>query len=130
MMILLDTHAWIWWVDESPALPMAARRSIDNADVIGIPAICCWELAMLVSKQRLRLNMDVDAWMDVALTRPKVQLVPLTPAIAVLSTRLPGEFHGDPADRLIVASSLSLKFPLVTRDEKITDWGFVTVCWS
>lgn len=129
-MILLDTHAWIWWVDESPALPMAARGSIDNADVIGIPAICCWEVAMLVSKQRLRLNMDVKVWMDVALARPRVQLVPLTPAIAALSTRLPGEFHGDPADRLIVASSLLLKVPLVTRDEKITDSGFVTVCWS
>ncbi|WP_425482507.1 hypothetical protein [Allochromatium palmeri] len=56
--------------------------------------------------------------------------MPLTPGIAALSTRLHGDFHGDPADRLIVASSLVMNAPLVTRDEKITDWGFVTVCWN
>jgi|GEM_PF-4839753 len=50
--------------------------------------------------------MDVQIWIDVALQRPKVHLLPLTPEIAVLSTRLPIDFHGDPSDRLIVASSL------------------------
>lgn len=115
---------------ESSALPAAARRRIDEADRIAVPAICCWELAMLVAKQRIGLSMDVEVWIDLALQRPKVELLPLTPAIAVLSTRLPGDFHGDPADRLIVASSLSSSAPLVTRDQKITDWGFVRVYWQ
>ncbi len=129
-MIVLDTQTWIWWMTESSALPAAARRRIDEADRIAVPAICCWELAMLVAKQRIGLSMDVEVWIDLALQRPKVELLPLTPAIAVLSTRLPGDFHGDPADRLIVASSLSSSAPLVTRDQKITDWGFVRVYWQ
>lgn len=129
-MIVLDTHAWIWWVNESESLPDVTRRRIEDAERIAVPAICCWELAMLVAKQRIVLSMDVEVWIDLALQRPKVELMPLTPTIAVLSTRLPGEFHGDPADRLIVASSLSTNSPLVTRDEKIVDWGFVRVCWQ
>ncbi|MEA3643255.1 MAG: type II toxin-antitoxin system VapC family toxin [Lamprobacter sp.] len=128
-MIILDTHAWIWWIDESPTLPEATRQLIDRADYVGIPAICCWELAMLVAKHRIGLSMDVAVWIKLAFQRPSVGLLPLTPEIAVLSTRLPGEFHGDPADRLIVASSLTHNALLVTRDEKITDWGMVPVYW-
>lgn len=85
---------------------------------------------MLVAKERIGLNMDVEVWIDLALQRPSVELLPLTPEIAVLSTRLPVAFHGDPADRLIVASSLAHNAPLITRDEKITDWGFVPVVWK
>jgi len=84
---------------------------------------------MLVEKKRLGLTLDVQVWIDLALQRPGVELLPLTPEVAVLSTRLPGDFHGDPADRLIVASSLSWNAPLVTKDKKILDWGFSTVCW-
>ena len=129
-MIILDTHAWIWWVNESEQLPKATRLLIERSNRIGIPAICCWELAMLVAKGRIGLSMDVAVWLDLALQRPGVELLPLTPDIAVLSTRLPGNFHGDPADRLIVASSLSRNAPLVTKDEKITHWGFIPVYWE
>ena len=128
-MILLDTHAWIWWTNESSNLSSKARDAIQEADLIGIPAISCWEVAMLVSKQRVGLAMDVQVWIEVALQYSKVKLLPLTPEIAVLSTRLPGDFHGDPADRLIVASSLSHQAALATKDRKITDWGFIPVCW-
>ncbi len=129
-MIILDTHAWIWWANESTKLSQSAFRAIESAEWVGIPAICSWELAMLVAKQRIGLAMDVEIWIDLSLQRPRVKLLPLTPEIAVLATQLPGEFHGDPADRLIVASSLAKNAPLVTKDQKIVDWGFVTVCWS
>lgn len=128
-MIVLDTHAWIGWVNESNAFPASALRAIESADAIGIPAICCWELAMLVEKARIGLSMDVEVWINLALQRPKVELLPLTAEIAVLSTRLPGHFHGDPADRLIVASSLSSNAQLLTKDEKITAWGYASVSW-
>lgn len=84
---------------------------------------------MLVAKKRVGLSMDVAVWIDLALQRPKVKLLPLTPEIAVLSTRLPGDFHGDPADRLIVASSLAAGAPLVTKDRAITDWGYLSIRW-
>ncbi len=128
-MIILDTHAWIWWTSESPNLSEKAADAIKNASQIGIPAICCWELAMLESKKRIGLNIDVQVWIDLALQKEKVQLIPLSPEIAVLSTRLPEEFHGDPADRIIVASSLVNKAPLVSKDTKISSCNFVRTIW-
>jgi PIN domain nuclease of toxin-antitoxin system len=128
-MIVLDTHAWIWWTNESGKLSTKALDAINGADLIGIPAISCWELAMLVSKGRIGLSMDVQIWIDAALQRPKVSLLPLTPEIAVLSTRLPGDFHGDPSDRLIVASSLVHKAALVSKDGKIQSCQYLQVIW-
>lgn len=128
-MIILDTHAWIWWLTESPKLSLKATEAIKNNTLIGIPAISCWELSMLVSKNRIKLSMDVQIWMSLAFQNPKVKLLPLTPEIAVLSTRLPGEFHGDPADRLIVASSLVHQVSLISKDEKIKRWGYLPVIW-
>lgn len=69
------------------------------SSIIGIPAISCWELAMLVAKNKIGLSMDVQIWMSLAFQHPKAQLLTLSPEIAVLSTRLPGEFPGDPADK-------------------------------
>ncbi|MBE9195555.1 MULTISPECIES: type II toxin-antitoxin system VapC family toxin [Synechocystis] len=128
-MIVLDTHAWFWWLAESPEISRTALDFIQSSDVVGIPAISCWELAMLVSKERIQLSMDVQVWMDLAFQHPKVTLLPLTSEIAVLSTRLPGEFHGDPADRLIVATCLVNKSYLVTKDKKITSWNYLPVIW-
>ncbi|ELS00051.1 type II toxin-antitoxin system VapC family toxin [Gloeocapsa sp. PCC 73106] len=84
---------------------------------------------MLVAKNRIGLSMDVQIWMNLAFQHPLAQLLPLTPEVAVLSTRLPGDFHGDPADRLIVASSLVHKVSLVSKDEKIQKWGYLPVIW-
>jgi PIN domain nuclease of toxin-antitoxin system len=128
-MIILDTHAWLWWANESPKLSTKANEIIQAADLIGIPAICCWEIAMLATKSRIELSMDILDWIDLALKRPKIQLLPLTPTIAVKSPQLPGDFHGDPADRLIVATSLIHQSPLVSKDQKIQDWDYIKVIW-
>ena len=128
-MIILDTHAWIWWITESENLSVQATEAINKADIIGIAAISCWELAILVAKNRIGLSMDVQIWINLALQHPKIQLLALTPEIAVLSTRLPGNFHGDPADRLIVASSLVDKAQLISKDDKIKQWGYLQVIW-
>ncbi len=128
-MIILDTHAWLWWANESTKLSSKANEIIQEADIIGIPAICCWEIAMLATKSRIELSMDVSDWIDLALNRPKIQLLPLTPKIAVKSTQLPSDFHGDPADRLIVATSMIHQSSLVSKDRKIQNWGHVEVIW-
>ena len=128
-MIMLDTHAWIWWASESPRIPKSALDEIEKSDVLGVSIISCWEVAMLVAKQRIGFKMDVQDWIDQALERPKVLLVQLDPQIVVLSTHLPGEFHGDPADRLIVATCLKFAFPLVTKDRGITDWRQIQIIW-
>lgn len=129
IVILLDTHAWIWYATESKELPDGTRRSIERSDDIGISVMSCWETAMLVARGRLAFGMEIGEWIELALSRPKVRLLPLDPKSAVLSTRLPGDFHGDPVDRMIVATALTCHARLVTKDRRITEWGYVPVIW-
>ena len=129
-MIILDTHTWLFWVDyKLDLLGKRALAAIQNESVLGVSVISCWEIGMLVSKQRIALSTDIQDWIDKALAYRKIELVELSPQIAVLSTRLPGEFHGDPSDRMIVASALKNNCPLVTKDRQIKDWGHVKTIW-
>ncbi len=84
---------------------------------------------MLVEKGRLGLRMDTQQWVELALQRPKVFTLPFMPREAVFATQLPGGFHGDPADRFIVTSSLIHNAPLVTKDKRTRDWGKVPIVW-
>ena len=124
--ILLDTHIWFYFINDGPGrLPAEAGRAIGDNDVLGVSIISGWEIAMLVAKDRLRLSIDVQDWITRALKYKGIKLIDLTPEIAVLATRLPGAFHKDPADRLIVASCLKLGAPLLTLDRAIRDWGHI-----
>ncbi|MDB5099285.1 MAG: hypothetical protein JWM80_3706 [Cyanobacteria bacterium RYN_339] len=126
--VVLDTHAWIWLMNGQP-LADAAREAIAAAAAHGavlVPAIAVWEVGMLEAKGRLALDGPVLAWVERALAAPGVQLAPLTPRIAIDSTALPGELHGDPADRLIVATARQHDALLVTRDAKLLGYGFVS----
>ena len=78
---------------------------------------------MLETKRRITLTTDPLRWVNDALRLPGFSLIPLSPEIAVTSSRLPGDFHGDPADRIIVASALVEKAMLITNDHKILDYG-------
>jgi len=127
--ILLDTHAWIWWASQSPKLSNLARQRIEVESTVGITPISCWEVAMLVEKGRLKLDRDVGQWVDDAMALPKLILAPLTPRIAVRSVRLPSDFHGDPADRMIVATAQEMGAPVVTKDERIQQSGLVATIW-
>lgn len=129
-MIVLDTHAWLFWVNDSiDELSPAALDAIRSKQTLGVSAISCWEMAMLVAKERIKLSIDIQFWVNEALNYPGVKLLELKPEIAVLSTRLPGIFHGDPADRIIAATCLYHKAGIITRDKKITKWGHVPVYW-
>ncbi len=121
-MIVLDTHALVWVVDGSDRLGAAAREEVEGAaraGGIGISAITCWEIALLAERGRLRLACEVTTWLDGALSLPGVRLMAIDPPIAVASVRLPGDFHSDPADRLIVATARHHGVPLVTADRAI-----------
>jgi PIN domain nuclease of toxin-antitoxin system len=128
-MIVLDTHVWIWWVSDPRRLSKDAERAIRSARRIGVPAISLWEFAMLRAKGRIETDRPPLEWVRLALALPRVELLPLTPAIAVHSSQLGGDFHGDPADRLIVATALAESAPLVSRDEKIHKYGGIPVVW-
>jgi PIN domain nuclease of toxin-antitoxin system len=127
-LIVLDTHAWIWWNAEPDKLSGLARQAIDDADEVGICPISCWELAMLVSKGRLKLDRAPLEWVNEALSDDFCKVIPISPAIAVTAGTLEG-FHGDPADRLIVATAIQTGVPLVTRDRQIRDFGRVDSVW-
>ena len=128
-MTVVDTHAWLWWVGEPARLGREARRSLDSAKRIGVPAICCLEVAALAARGRVTLDRPPLAWMQQALAMPRVELLPLTPAIAVKAAGLPSSFPGDPADRLIVASALVEGAVLVTRDAAIQNASVVETVW-
>ncbi len=125
-MIILDTHVWIWWVDGSAQLPhdYSAAIQAEAPNGLGVCAISCWEVAKLVERGRLQLSAPVGQWLTLAL-RPPIQLFPLTPDVAVGSTRLPGTFHRDPADQLIVATARHYDCPVVTLGRLIRGYPHV-----
>ncbi len=126
-MIILDTHIWIWWTHIPEQLSPAQRAIIseNETDLIGVSAISCWEIAKLVEYRRLELPVALEDWFDQALSYPGLQLLALSPEIAIESTRLPGKFHRDPADQIIVATARVYDCPLVTSDEKILSYAHV-----
>jgi len=130
-MILLDTHALIWWVNGDPMSPRAASAMAVELEggEIAISSITAWEIAMLTTRGRLSLSIDVTTWLAAIQQIERVKFVAIDNEIAVDAVELPGEFHKDPADRLIVATARKLRVPIVTADEKITGYPHVRTIW-
>ena len=120
--LLLDTHTLLWMVEHHPRLGAETARILNRAareDRIAVSAITPWEIALLASKKRIDLHRDTLDWINAALSLPGILLIPLDPAIAVASTRLPFEMHPDPADRIIVATARHIGATLVTADQAL-----------
>lgn len=120
-MIVLDTHIWIWWVGEVDRLSAEDRSYIQmvQSEGLGVSAFSVWEVAKLHQKKRIEFSVPLREWITKALERPFVELVPLSPDIIVDSIDLPGNFHDDPADQVIVATARVYDCPLLTYDEAI-----------
>jgi PIN domain nuclease of toxin-antitoxin system len=88
-----------------------------------VSVISAWEVGMLEARGRLRFDIPCEEWLEHAFGMPGLSLMPLTPSICVRCSRLPGVFHGDPADRLIVATARELGAVLLTRDELILQYA-------
>ncbi len=119
--LLLDTHVWIWLM-LGEKLTLKTQTLIEEHAESGglfLSCISLWEVSMLAAKNKIHLDRPCSEWIEAALNEPKINLITLTPAISVESAYLPGEFHGDPADRLIVATARIELLTLLTRDEKI-----------
>ena len=130
-MIILDTRVWVWWALGLPNLREAQRRAIaeNENDRIGICTFSCWEVAKLVQGNKLRLPVELTEWFDTSLKYPGVALLYMTPEIAIESNRLPGDFHRDPADQIIVATARIHRCPLVSSDEKIRRYPHVSTVY-
>jgi PIN domain nuclease of toxin-antitoxin system len=120
---LLDTHAWVWWICGDSRLTAREREVLDSLPPSLRPVlaeISLWEVAMLVERGRLELNMDLERWLAVASSPATVELARVTSAVAAEVARLPSRFHRDAADRLIVATARVRKLRVLTRDRMIT----------
>ena len=126
--LMLDTHVWLWLAAGTPEkLRPATRKVLERASVSSpllVSIVSVWEVALLESKKRLRLPMPVNEWVERALDRPEIRLIGLEHASTVIdSCRLPGDFHPDPADRLLVATARRENAVFVTQDRKILEYG-------
>ncbi len=130
-MILLDTHALIWWINGDPMSVRATSAMAAELEggEIAISSITAWEIAMLTTRGRLSLSIDVAIWLAAIQQIERVRFVAIDNEIAVNAVELPGEFHKDPADRLIVATARKLGVPIVTADEKIKGYPHVRTIW-
>lgn len=124
--ILLDTHIVLWLMEGKSEFSKKTLEIIEQAaskNSLFISAISIWEISMLEVKGRIILSQPISDWIKQTLASPGIQLLPLTPEISIESSNLPGNFHGDPADRIIVATARIENLTLITKDKKILEYG-------
>ncbi len=132
-MILLDTHAWIWWASSPDNLSKRALKAAEDAiqgeGGLAVSSISVWEVMLLVQKKRLRLAIDVQEWIKKNEQMPFLRFLPLTNSIAVQSVLLPPPLHGDPADRIIAATACIHNMALITKDSRLQTCPEVRTIW-
>jgi PIN domain nuclease of toxin-antitoxin system len=126
--IVVDTHAWVWWIAERTQLSPKALNAISSND-LAISPMTIWEIAMLHDRGRLYLNSSPLEWIDKALASSGTIVLPISAKIAVLAGTLRSNDLRDPADRLIVAAALQHGVPLVTKDGLIRRSAVVETIW-
>ena len=123
--LLVDTHVWIWYVDGAPLPPLldVLLRRANGEHRLLVSDISAWEIATKAGKGKLDLAIDSALWIHRAERMPGFTLVPLDRELLLLSTRLPGALHGDPTDRMIVATAILRACPLVTAHRRIIEYA-------
>jgi len=117
-MIVLDTHIWLWWMnDDIRTLEPGRVVQIKHGDLVAVSAISCFEVAWLAHHGRIVLPCDKEEWFAKALDGSGIVLLPVTPKIAALAVELP-EHHSDPQDRIIIATALAHDAKLMSSDKK------------
>jgi PIN domain nuclease of toxin-antitoxin system len=125
--LLLDTHIWLWYLEgtERQLRPTAIEllRRANQAHQLLVSDVSVWEIGVKVAKGTLHLAIDVSLWVARAERAPGMMFLPLDRATMLLSTKLPGAVHGDPADRMLIAAALLQRCPLVTADRTIIEYA-------
>ena len=124
--LVIDTHAFIWIMNNDKTINNKIHGDIQKICSSGFLLVSCvsiWEIAMLKSKKRVTFEQPLHQWIERATAFPFVKIVDLSTAIILEGFQLPGNFHADPFDRMIVATARVLGIPLLTRDQKILDYA-------
>lgn len=130
-MVVCDTHALVFDALAPQQLSPKAARAIQRAEADGVLAcadISLWEVSMLIQKGRLTVDAAAEDFLEMLLASRAVRVLPITPKIAALAAS-PGFTHGDPADRLIAATALANKAPLITKDARLRDVPNLKTLW-
>lgn len=132
-MIVLDTHALIWWTDSPQKLSEKARRIIEEEKLkegnILVSSISTLEIYRLVKNRKLQLMNHVDSWLEKVESLPAVRFIPMDNRIAAYSINLTDFDHKDPADRIIIATALQYGAAVVSSDKKILEYPHVQSIW-
>lgn len=122
MSVLLDTHVWVWWLTPDSPLSRAERDELDakaGRRELFLSAISLWEVQMLHTKRRVELPLPFAEWLGRAADDRVISVLPLSVEVVLALDGLPASFHGDPADRLIVATARAHPLSLATHDTAI-----------
>lgn len=128
-MMLLDTHAWLWWCSDRKKMPAPLVRRLAKENELCVSAISAWEICMLVDKGRLKLSIEPRLAIRALASAEGIRMIAISDAIATEAALLGNHFHGDPADRFVVATACDLRAKLVTKDERITSAKLVETVW-
>jgi PIN domain nuclease of toxin-antitoxin system len=132
--ILLDTHALVWWISDPKRIPAKGTRFINAAvragDAIAVSSISIWEIAMLVARGRLSLTMDAAAWIDKVEGLPFLTFIPVDNQIALRSVQLENFPNRDPADRMIASTALGHGATLITADVALHKYTQLKTAWD
>lgn len=126
MTVLLDTHALLWWQAGGARLSPAAMRAIRDADAVLVSPLSCWEMATLQRQGKIELDRDAMRWAHALFLAPRVEVADLSVTAATWAGTLDSEgFPGDPIDRMLYATAMDLRVPLISKDERLTEFARV-----
>lgn len=132
-MTVLDTQSLLWWINSSRKLSKKARNKIQSEikkdEHLLVSSISIWEISLLIKRGRLKLTMDIFSWVEKIESLPYIQFIPVDNKIAAKSVMLPNPLHDDPADRIIIATSLLYGATLITSDKKILNYPHMKSVW-
>jgi PIN domain nuclease of toxin-antitoxin system len=130
-MILLDTHVVVWLLTSPERISKVALKAMAELDALGerpvVSSVTIYEIAYGARRGRIRLHVDEETFL--ARMRVAFDFWPITDAIAFKAASLPEPFHGDPMDRMIAATAITLDCVLITADERIRDANLCKVLW-
>lgn len=115
--LILDTHIWVWWIDQDRKLPRPMRERIGRASYVGVSAASVYEIALALARQRLTLSLPLEDWLREATHGTDIAVAPIDSMIAKRAAQLP-QVHGDPLDRIIIATALVRNARLLSLDNK------------